>query len=93
MVDAEAAALKAVEVAKAHIDKLAAKQAGTAEQAGKGLTGFDAMDLDRCARICLAYENHRLTWLSKLDPSKLNDELLAKYIKEAGGDKRPARAA
>lgn len=84
-VDAAAAARQAVEVAAREINRLA-------DKAG-GLTGFDAFDLQRYAGICLGYENHRLTWLSKLDPKAFPDALLQKMLRETGQADEPTRAA
>lgn len=83
MVDAEAAALKAVEIAAREIDRLARKDE---------LDGFDGMDLERFARICMSYDNHRLTWMSKLQPEKLPDELLGRVKKELAQVGKPATA-
>lgn len=90
-IDADEAAQKAVEVAAREIGRLADKEA---------LSGFDAMDLKKFHDICLSYEDHRLGWLQKLQPEKLSDALLEKFVKttraEADGkppQRRPRRAA
>lgn len=83
MVDAEAAALKAVEIAAREIERLGNKDE---------INGFEGMDLERYARICLAYDHHRLTWMSKLQPEKLPDELLGRVKKELAQVGKPAPA-
>jgi hypothetical protein len=83
MVDAEAAAQKAVEVAAREIERLADK--------GE-LEGFDAMNLARYADICLKFDDHRLTWMARLDPAKLPAELIARVEREtAQADAKPER--
>lgn len=88
VVDAEAASLQAVEIAAREIGRLGKQDK---------LTGFDAMDLERYAKICLAHDNHKLTWMAKLDPGKLPEELLRRVTKELAKDgkppERPRRAA
>lgn len=74
--DAEAASLLAVEVAAREIQRLADKAK---------LDGFDGMDLERYAKICLAHDHHRLSWLAKLEPEKLSDELLQRVINSQKG--------
>lgn len=74
MVDAQAAARKAVEVAAREIQRLADKPALDGD--------FEAQDLARYAEICLRYDHHNLTWLSKLQPEKLSDELVGRVKKE-----------
>jgi hypothetical protein len=91
-VDAQAAAKLAVEVAAKQIARLSRKDT---------LSGWDGADLERYAGICQRYDHHQLTWLNKLDPTKCNDELLARVIatteeSEADGSpppRRPRRSA
>ena len=86
MVDAEAAALRAVEIAAREIERLGEKEALTGD--------FDATDLARYARICLDYEHHKLTWMQRLDPGKLPEELLRRVTKELGAqDGQPGHRA
>jgi len=94
--DADEAAQLAVEVAAREIRRLADKQAGANGKGPRPLTGFDGMDLERYQGVCLKYEAHRLGWMQKLEPEKLSDELLRKFVKTTGaeddGKPEPRRA-
>lgn len=82
-VDAQGAAFRAVEIASREIERLGKKDS---------LGGFDAMDLAGYAKLCLAYDNHTLTWMSKLAPEKLEDELVRRAKKELAEDGKPTPA-
>lgn len=71
--DAQDASKLAVEVAAREIQRLANQTK---------LSGWDSAELERYAGICTRHDNHVLTWLNKLDPTKLSEELVARVLKD-----------
>ncbi len=68
-VDAEEIARQAVALAKREIERLTAQ---------KQLSSWDASDLERYFKIVQRYEETRLDWLRRLDPTSFDAEMLEK---------------
>jgi hypothetical protein len=86
-VDPQHAHRRAMEVAAAEIERLSAKQADA------GLKGWDGADLERYAGICQRFDNHELTWMAKLDPTRLSSELVERVTRQMEGEADGAQRA